>query len=45
PAPGSAPSPGPMKVAADKLRTLLGTSDISFKRGEQRLAIVDKTLS
>jgi 3',5'-cyclic AMP phosphodiesterase CpdA len=45
PAPGSAPSPGPMKVADDKLRTLLGTSDISFKRGAQRLAIVDKTLS
>src|SRR5262249_52113464 len=45
PAPGSAPSPGPMKVADDKLRTLLGTSDISFKRGAHRLAIVDKTLS
>lgn len=45
PAPGSAPSPGPMKVADDKLRTVLGTSDITFKRGEQRLAIVDKTLS
>jgi len=45
PAPGSAPSPGPMKVADDKLRTLLGTSDILFKRGAQRLAIVDKTLS
>jgi 3',5'-cyclic AMP phosphodiesterase CpdA len=44
PAPGSAPSPGPMKVADDKLRTMLGTSDISFKLGEQRLAIVDKTL-
>jgi len=45
PAPGTAPSPGPMKVADDKLRTMLGTSDISFKQGEQRLAIVDKTLS
>jgi len=44
PAPGTAPSPGPMKVADDKLRTMLGTSDISFKQGEQRLAIVDKTL-
>jgi 3',5'-cyclic AMP phosphodiesterase CpdA len=44
PAPGSAPSPGPMKVADDKLRTLLGTSSITFKPGDQRLAIVDRTL-
>jgi 3',5'-cyclic AMP phosphodiesterase CpdA len=44
PAPGSAPSPGPMKVADDKLRTLLGITDVTFKRGDQRLAIVDQTL-
>jgi 3',5'-cyclic AMP phosphodiesterase CpdA len=44
PAPGSAPSPGPMKVADDKLRALLGTSSITFKPGDQRLAIVDRTL-
>ena len=44
PAPGTAPSPGPMKVADDKLRTLLGTSDINFVRGQQRLAIIDKPL-
>jgi len=44
PAPGSAPSPGPMKVADDKLRSLLGTSSITFKPGDQRLAIVDRTL-
>jgi 3',5'-cyclic AMP phosphodiesterase CpdA len=44
PAPGTAPSPGPMKVADDKLRTLLGTSDIRFVRGQQRLAIIDKPL-
>jgi 3',5'-cyclic AMP phosphodiesterase CpdA len=44
PAPGTAPSPGPMKVADDKLRTLLGITDVTFKRGEQRLAIVDRTL-
>ncbi|KQY98078.1 metallophosphoesterase [Pseudolabrys sp. Root1462] len=44
PAPGTAPSPGPMKVADDKLRTLLGIADITFKQNEQRLAIVDTTL-
>ncbi len=44
PAPGSAPSPGPMKVADDKLRTLLGTATITFKRGAERLAIIDTPL-
>ena len=44
PAPGTAPSPGPMKVADDKLRTMLGTASITFRRGESRLAIVDSAL-
>ena len=44
PAPGTAPSPGPMKVPDDKLRSLLGISDINFVRGQQRLAIIDKPL-
>jgi len=44
PAPGSAPSPGPLKVADDKLRTLLGISSVKFIRGEQRLAIIDQSL-
>ena len=44
PAPGTAPSPGPMKVADDKLRTLLGVTDVTFKRGQQRLAIIDTPL-
>ena len=44
PAPGTAPSPGPMKVADDKLRTLLGTASISFQPGRERLAIVDTPL-
>ncbi len=44
PAPGSAPSPGPMKVADEKLRTLLGTATITFKRGAERLAIIDTPL-
>jgi 3',5'-cyclic AMP phosphodiesterase CpdA len=44
PAPGTAPSPGPMKVPDDKLRSLLGVTDITFKRGQQRLAIIDQPL-
>jgi 3',5'-cyclic AMP phosphodiesterase CpdA len=44
PAPGAQPSPGPMKVADDKLRSLLGVTDVTFKRGQQRLAIVDQPL-
>jgi 3',5'-cyclic AMP phosphodiesterase CpdA len=44
PAPGTAPSPGPMKVADDKLRTMLGIATVTFKQGEQRLAIIDQPL-
>ena len=44
PAPGSAPSPGPMKVADDKLRGMLGLASITFKQNEQRLAIIDTAL-
>jgi 3',5'-cyclic AMP phosphodiesterase CpdA len=44
PAPGTAPSPGPMKVADDKLRSLLGIASVVFKPGEERLAIIDTPL-
>jgi 3',5'-cyclic AMP phosphodiesterase CpdA len=44
PAPGTAPSPGPMKVEDDKLRTMLGTASITFKRNEKQLAIIDTPL-
>jgi 3',5'-cyclic AMP phosphodiesterase CpdA len=44
PAPGTAPSPGPLKVPDDKLRTMLGIANVSFKQNEQRLAIIDTTL-
>jgi len=44
PAPGSAPSPGPVKVPDDKLRSVLGIANVTFKRGDQRLAIVDSPL-
>ena len=44
PAPRAAPSPGPMKVADDQLRAMLGTASITFKQNEQRLAIIDTPL-
>jgi 3',5'-cyclic AMP phosphodiesterase CpdA len=44
PAPGTAPSPGPLKVPEEKLRSLLGTANVTFKQNEQRLAIIDTTL-
>jgi 3',5'-cyclic AMP phosphodiesterase CpdA len=44
PAPGTAPSPGPMKVADDKLRTMLGIANVTFRQNEQRLAIIDAPL-
>jgi 3',5'-cyclic AMP phosphodiesterase CpdA len=45
PAPGTAPSPGPLKVADDKLRALLGITEVTFKPGQQRLAIIDQPLN
>src|SRR6201984_3553517 len=44
PAPGTAPSPGPMKVPDDQLRKMLGIANVTFKRGDQRLAIIDSPL-
>jgi 3',5'-cyclic AMP phosphodiesterase CpdA len=44
PAPGTAPSPGPMKVPDDQLRKMLGIANVTFKQNEQRLAIIDSPL-
>jgi 3',5'-cyclic AMP phosphodiesterase CpdA len=44
PAPGQGPSPGPMKVPDDQLRTMLGIANVTFKQNEQRLAIIDTPL-
>jgi Icc protein len=44
PAPGSAPSPGPMKVAAGDLGKYLGVATVDFVRGGEPLAILDKPL-
>jgi len=45
PAPGTAPSPGPMQVPADLLRSKLGLTTVSVIEGQQRLALVDSTLA
>jgi 3',5'-cyclic AMP phosphodiesterase CpdA len=44
PAPGSAPKPGPMKVDAGKLRSVLGITDVNYTEGNHSLAIVDDRL-
>jgi 3',5'-cyclic AMP phosphodiesterase CpdA len=45
PAPGTAPSPGPMRVPEDKLRSVLGISEVLVKQGTQPLAITDSELA
>ncbi|MEJ1963299.1 MAG: metallophosphoesterase [Gammaproteobacteria bacterium] len=44
PAPGTAPSPGPMKVPADMLRSVLGVASVTRHSHDRSLAIVDDTL-
>ena len=44
PAPGSAPSPGPMKVEADRLKKVLGLSRMSFHDINHPIAITDVLL-
>jgi Icc protein len=41
PAPGAAPSPGPMKVPAEKLRTMLGLTSVNYVEHNHTLAITD----
>jgi 3',5'-cyclic-AMP phosphodiesterase len=44
PAPGSAPSPGPMKVEADRLKKVLGLARMSFHDVNHPIAITDVPL-
>jgi 3',5'-cyclic AMP phosphodiesterase CpdA len=44
PAPGTAASPGPLKVPAGELRKLLGVTTVNFVPGRKPLAIVDTPL-
>jgi 3',5'-cyclic-AMP phosphodiesterase len=45
PVPGTAPSPGPLKVAPEQLPTMLGITSASFVRGRERIALIDSTLA
>jgi Icc protein len=44
PAPGAAPAPGPMKVPAEKLRTMLGLTSVNYVEHNHSLAITDVPL-
>jgi 3',5'-cyclic AMP phosphodiesterase CpdA len=44
PKPGTAESPGPLKVPSEQLRSVLGITDVRYVRGQHSLAIVDSTL-
>ena len=45
PTPGTAPAPGPMKVDAARLGSVLGVTNVTFIPGRSALAVVDATLS
>ncbi|HLH09201.1 MAG TPA: metallophosphoesterase [Terriglobales bacterium] len=45
PAPGAADSPGPMKVPADQLRSVLGITDVNYVQRRHALALVDSSLA
>jgi hypothetical protein len=44
PKPGEAPSPGPMKVPAEQLKSVLGIRDVNYVQGKHALAVIDSTL-
>ena len=44
PAPGTAPSAGPMKVPADQLQRVLGITDVNYLVSGRSLAVVDSPL-
>ena len=45
PEPGNGPNPGPLKVPAEKLRSMLGLTSVQYKQGKSALAVVDSNLS
>ena len=44
PAPGAAPSPGPLQVPADQLHQVLGIRDVRYVQGQHALALVEAPL-
>jgi Icc protein len=45
PHPGEGPSPGPMTVPAEQLRSLLGLTSVRYVQGRRSLAIIDSSLA
>jgi 3',5'-cyclic-AMP phosphodiesterase len=45
PQPGMAPKPGPMKVPAEKLRSVLGVTSVNYIQGNTTLTVVDSPLA
>ena len=45
PAPGTAPAPGPMKVPAEQLHSVLGVRTVNYVRGKSPLALIETPLS
>jgi 3',5'-cyclic-AMP phosphodiesterase len=45
PQPGKAPSPGPMTVPADQLRSVLGITSVHYVRNQHVLAVIDSPLA
>jgi 3',5'-cyclic-AMP phosphodiesterase len=45
PAPGVGEGPGPLKVPAEQLRSVLGVRAVNYVQGKSQLAIVDSTLA
>jgi 3',5'-cyclic AMP phosphodiesterase CpdA len=45
PQPGKADSPGPMRVPAKQLKSVLGITDVNYVQGKHALAVVDSTLA
>lgn len=45
PAPGAAPSPGPLKVPTEQLPTMLGIRTARFVRGNQPIALIETPLA
>jgi 3',5'-cyclic-AMP phosphodiesterase len=45
PAPGTAAGPGPLTVPAERLHDMLGVTSATFIRGDERIALIDSTLT
>lgn len=45
PAPGQAAGPGPMKVPAEQLHSVLGITDVNYVQGQHALALMDSNLT